>query len=109
MGRIVSKQPNGLYCVFSTIVDDIVTFDLTEEEYIEYRIEKAKKEAREDAKLVLKKYLQPFESVIDYFHPSDEEDLQNFIELLKRVGYADDKIKEFEEKKRKQLEEYDED
>jgi hypothetical protein len=107
MGRIVSKQPNGLYCVFSTIVDNFIICDLTEEEYIEYRVEKAKEEAMEDAKLVLKKYIQPFDSVIANFHPSNEEDLQDFIKILKLVGCTDDKIKEFEEKKIKWLEEYD--
>ena len=107
MGRIVSKQPNGLYCVFSTIVDNFTICDLTEEEYIEYRVEKAKEEAMEDAKRVLKKHLQPFESVINNFNPSSNEDLQDFIKLLKLVGCADDKIKEFEEKKIKRLEEYD--
>ena len=61
----------------------------------------------EDAKLVLKKYIQPFDSLINNFNPSSNEDLQDFIKLLKLVGCADDKIKEFEEKKIKWLEEYD--
>ena len=28
MGTLVAKQPNGLYCVFSSIVDDFVATDM---------------------------------------------------------------------------------
>lgn len=107
MGRIVSKQPNGKYCIFSTIVDNFIICDCTEDEYIEFCVEEAKEQAKENAIRALKKHLQPFDSVIANFHPSNEEDLQDFIKILKLVGFADDKIKEFEEKKRKWLEEYD--
>jgi hypothetical protein len=32
MSRFVVKQPNGLYCIFSTVVDAIVVYDMTVEE-----------------------------------------------------------------------------
>lgn len=34
MGRIIIKQPNGLYCQWSTIVDDVVSYDETKEDII---------------------------------------------------------------------------
>lgn len=32
MTRILIKQPNGLYCYFSTVVDAIVVYNLSSEE-----------------------------------------------------------------------------
>jgi len=34
MGRQIIKQPNGKYCVFSSIVDNVISYDMTEEEII---------------------------------------------------------------------------
>lgn len=41
----IVKQPNGLYCKFSTMFDCPVRFNMTEEEYIESCVERAKREA----------------------------------------------------------------
>ena len=67
MGAFVAKQPNGLYCRFSTIVDCPTDWNMTEEDYIELCKQKAEKEARE----VLENYLQPFEMVKDRFYPTN--------------------------------------
>lgn len=42
MGHQIIKQLNGLFCVYSTIVDDVVMYDATPTEIIEYRINEAK-------------------------------------------------------------------
>lgn len=34
MGRQIIKQPNGKFCVFSSIVDNIISYDMTEEDII---------------------------------------------------------------------------
>ena len=34
MGRQIIKQPNGKFCVFSSIVDNVISYDMTEEEII---------------------------------------------------------------------------
>ncbi len=39
----IVKQPNGLYCKFSTMFDCPVRFNMTEDEYIESCVERAKK------------------------------------------------------------------
>jgi len=39
MSREIVKQPNGLYCIFSSIVDDVIVYDATPEELIKFRIE----------------------------------------------------------------------
>ncbi len=78
MGSFVCKQPNGLYCRFSTVVDCPTHWNMTEDEYIEMCAEKA----REDARDVLKNYLQPFERVKDYYHPNNmtKEEFKKFLE-----------------------------
>jgi hypothetical protein len=37
MGRQIVKQPDGLYACWSTIVDDFIANNMTENEYIEFR------------------------------------------------------------------------
>lgn len=43
MSQII-KQPNGKYCIFSGIVDNITHYDLTREEIIEVKLEQAREE-----------------------------------------------------------------
>lgn len=57
MAGFVSKQPNGLYCRFSTVVDCPTEWNMTREDYINMKMQ----EAKEDAEDVLDNYLQPFE------------------------------------------------
>lgn len=42
----IAKQPNGLLCRHSTIVDCITDYNMTEEDYIEMCAEKGRAEAR---------------------------------------------------------------
>lgn len=49
MGHQIIRQPDGLYAVFSSGVDRWVAADLTRDQYIEWRVEQAVREAREDA------------------------------------------------------------
>lgn len=56
MGEFICKQPNGKYCLFSTVVDTITNYNMTEEEYIEL----CKQTAEKGAKDTLKNNLQPF-------------------------------------------------
>lgn len=53
MGRVLIKQPDGLYAMFSTGVDRWVAWNLTRERYIELRVDEAAKEARVDAARLL--------------------------------------------------------
>jgi hypothetical protein len=45
MGHQIIKQPNGKYCVFSTVVDNVILKDATRQELMEYYGDKAKREA----------------------------------------------------------------
>ena len=46
MGAFIARQPNGLLCRFSSVVDCITDYNMTEDEYIEMCAEKAREEAR---------------------------------------------------------------
>jgi hypothetical protein len=35
MGVFIAKQPNGKYCRFSTVVDSVTYYNMSEEDYIE--------------------------------------------------------------------------
>lgn len=44
MGRQIVKQPNGLYAVWSSIVDSVIVYDATPDEIIEfYQLEEMKR------------------------------------------------------------------
>lgn len=42
MVRILFKQPNGKYCVYSTVSDQIIAYNMTQEEYIKDRCDELK-------------------------------------------------------------------
>lgn len=76
----IAKQPNGLYCKFSTIVDCPTYWNMTEDDYVELCKERAEEEARD----VLANYLQPFEMVKSRFSPNNmtEEEFEQFLESV---------------------------
>ena len=61
MGSFIARQPNGLLCRFSTVVDCVTHYNMTEEDYIELRAEQAREDARLD--LQRKNFIKPFDLV----------------------------------------------
>jgi len=55
MGRQIIKQPNGKYCIFSSIVDSVTHYDMTVEEIIEDWANEAKNKIVEDVKNIIAK------------------------------------------------------
>lgn len=86
MGAFVARQPNGLYCRFSTVVDCPTHWNMTEEDYIEMCAERA----REEAKDVLKKYLRPFDWVSEYFYPNNmtKEEFEAVLRDMNDMSYG---------------------
>ena len=78
----IVKHPNGLYCKFSTMFDCPVRFNMTEEEYIESCVERAKREAID----VLENHLKPFDMMIEKFQPINVT-VEEFNKILKEMGY----------------------
>lgn len=81
MGAFIARQPNGLLCRFSTIVDTVTHSNMTDEEYIEYCAEKA----REEAKWHLEHYVKPFSDVVKWFRPVNNT-VEEFNAILKDMG-----------------------
>ena len=81
MGAYFAKQPNGLFCRFSSVVDTITHYNMTREEVIDYFIEKAK----EDAEYVLDNRLHKFEQVVDDFVPYNNT-IEEFDQFVKNMG-----------------------
>lgn len=77
MGAFIARQPNGLYCRFSSVVDCPTDWNMTEEDYLELCAQKA----REDAKRTLERYLHPFDDLKKYFKPYNmtEEEFDKFL------------------------------
>lgn len=80
MGAFVTRQPNGLLCRFSSIVDCPTHYNMTDEEYIEMCAERAREEARD----VLENHLKPFEWLRDYFSPNNMTE-EEFEKILKEM------------------------
>ena len=81
MGSFIARQPNGLLCRFSTVVDTVTDYNMTEEEYIELRAEMAREEARE----TIERYLRPFDWVKEYFTPNNMTE-DEFNRILKEMS-----------------------
>lgn len=67
MGSFICRQPNGLLCRFSTVLDTVTDYNMTDEEYIQMYIQKQIATARAEAEDVIKNHLKPFEWIDDYF------------------------------------------
>ncbi len=80
MGAFISKQPNGLYCRFSTIVSCPTHWNMTEEDYIELCAERA----REEAKEIMTRHLCSLEQVKEYFYPGNmtETEFENCLKEM---------------------------
>jgi len=50
MGRRIIKQPNGKYCVFSSIVDNIIHYDMSQEEIINEYVQEEREKNTEKVK-----------------------------------------------------------
>ena len=83
MAGFVSKQPNGLYCRFSTVTDCPTAWNMTREDYINMKMQ----EAKEDAEDVLDNYLKPFDMVVDMYYPNNMTK-KEFNEFLEETGYS---------------------
>lgn len=81
MGSFIARQPNGLLCRFSTIVDCITDYNMTDEEYIELRAEMA----REDARFDLGHNVRPFDWVKEQTEFSNITK-EKWAKILKEMG-----------------------
>lgn len=81
MAGFISKQPNGLYCRFSSVVDCPTHWNMTREDYINMKMQEAKEEAED----VLDNCLKPFELVLESFRNDNMTD-EEFNKFKRDVG-----------------------
>lgn len=65
MAEIICRQPNGKICRFSTIVDTITHYNMTDAQYIEFEVTRA----RERAMQRLASGLTEYDDMIARFEP----------------------------------------
>lgn len=94
MGSFICRQPNGLLCRFSTVVDCVTDYNMTDEEYIEMCAEMA----REDARVTIKKNLKPFSWIKKETKVGVNISRKQFNEMLKHMGCRDENTKHIETK-----------
>ena len=79
MGPFISIQPNGLLCRYSTIVEDITHYNVTDEDYIAFSTSRI---SREECIDTINNYIFEF------------SDVEKKFELAKETGYNYDSMKE---------------
>lgn len=97
MGAFIARQPNGLLCRFSTVVDTVTHYNMTEEDYITEvqmgrygrNCETAEREARD----TIDNYMQPFSEVIRRFLPYNNT-REEFLNILREMGDTETKIED---------------
>ena len=78
---MIAKQPNGLYCRFSSVIDTVTDWNLTEEEVIDLYVERARQEIKD----ILKRDVHKFEEVKDCFWPTNNT-IEEFNQILAEMG-----------------------
>jgi hypothetical protein len=87
MSRQIIRQPNGKYCIFSSIVDNVTHYDMSVEDIIEEWANESKNKIVEDVKNIVSKlenneqpyyqFTQSFDdmlSLIKEIHGENESD-----------------------------------
>ena len=80
MGSFIARQPNGRLCRFSSVVDCITDYNMTEEDYIELCAERA----RDDARYVIEHHIQPYSLVENKFITRNMS-IEEFYEIQKAM------------------------
>lgn len=80
----IARQPNGLLCRFSTVVDSVTHINMSEDDYIEMCAERAREEAKRN--LEDKRFVKSFDCVLEdvRFDNVTYDEWQGY---LKEMGY----------------------
>ena len=64
MGAMICKQPNGKYARYSLVVDDFTDINMTEDDYIQFCINRATENAIVEAKQILQHHTYKIDEAI---------------------------------------------
>lgn len=79
----IARQPNGLLCRFSTVVNTVTDINMTEEDYVELCAERAREEARWN--LSQKNFIKSYDRVLADRTDDNITD-ERWRELRKQMG-----------------------
>lgn len=69
MAGFIAKQPNGLYCRFSTVIDCPTHYNFTPEEYLSNITGTVR--SREEGEDILNNHVRPFSDVLESYAPKN--------------------------------------
>lgn len=97
MGAFIARQPNGLICRFSTVVDTVTHYNMTEEDYIiqvqMWRYGRNRETAEREARDTIDNYIQPFSEVVRQFMPYNNTK-EEFLKILREMGDTETMIED---------------
>lgn len=97
MGAFIARQPNGLLCRFSTVVDTVTHYNLTEEDYITevqmHHYGRNRETAEREARDTIDHYMQPFSEIVIRFMPYNNT-REEFLNILREMGDTETKIED---------------
>lgn len=97
MGAFIARQPNGLLCRFSTVVDTVTHYNMTEEDYITqvqmWLYGRNRSAAEHEARDTIDNYMQPFSEVVRRFMPYNNT-REEFLNILREMGDTETKIED---------------
>jgi hypothetical protein len=79
------RQPNGLICRFSTVVDCVTDHNMTNEDYLNFKIEEARQQATEN--ISNPNYFYDYSETVDMFVPNNMTKAEH-LKLLKEMESA---------------------
>lgn len=69
MGGFIAKQPNGLYCRFSTVTDCPTHYNFNSEEYLSNITGTVR--SRAEGEDILNNHVRPFSDVLESYAPTN--------------------------------------
>jgi len=105
MGQQIIKQPNGKYCLFSSIVDNITDYNMSKNDIIEKWTNEAKEKNTKSVNNIIGKIksgkLPYHQSTLDYYGMLDtirdihgEEEVSDIKDLIETLNIDEEPIKE---------------
>lgn len=84
MAAFIAKQPNGLYCRFSNVVDCLTHWNMTKKDYLNNITGTV--HTREDGEDILENFLMPFSEVIERFVPNNmtQKEFEEILEMMNK-------------------------
>lgn len=90
MGRYIIKQPNGKYCVFNSVIDNVTDYDMTVDDIIEDWLKETRDEIVEKVKSIISKLesgVKPYYNNSEFTYNEMIAEIENIhgVEEMKKI------------------------